>query len=323
MKADILIRADASVALGTGHVMRCLTLADALFAMGQTVRFLCSPETPSIVPRLAQSAYAIVHDLEPCHLLIVDHYGLGREYEHEARLFTGRIMAIDDTPNRPHDCDLLLDQTYERTADQWLPWLPGDARVLAGTQYLLLRPEFTSPPPPPRRHLRRVLVTLGGTDPNNVTDLVLDGIGMSGLDLSVDVVMGAEAPHLDAIGERIARHPQWQLHVNAAYMAELMDQADLAIGAGGGTAWERCSRKLPSILLEIADNQHDVIMALVRSQSTLPCRLDAVDLATRLQQLAHAPDDLATLSHNCQFVCSTHGTQRVTQAVLDLLRDPT
>ena len=321
MKADIIIRADASVILGIGHVMRCLTLADALSAQGLDVRFACSPETPAIAPLLAQSAYVQMLVPEPCRLLIVDHYGLDADFERQARHYADRIMVIDDLPTRHHDCDVLLDQTFQRHPDQWRPWLPDHAQVLAGTQYLLLRPEFTTPPPPPRRHLRHVLVTLGGTDPTNITSLVLDGLALSGLDMSVDVVMGTQSPHLAAITQRLALRPNYHLHVNATHMAALMDQADLAIGAGGGTAWERCSRQLPSILLEIADNQHDVIQSLVTAQAGLACRLDAVDLSARLQHLALHPDQLETLSRHCGQICPPHGTSLVTQAVLDLLRE--
>ena len=320
MDAQITFRADASVAIGTGHIMRCLTLADALTAQGATVRFACSSATPTVVPRLRQSAYPIDIQPQSGDLLVVDHYGLDRDYERQARPHYRRIMVIDDLPHRAHDCDLLLDQTYGRMAPDWQPLLPAHARILAGTSYLLLRPEFVRTVPP-RETLRSILVTLGGTDPDNVTSMVLDGIARSGFSGEIHVVMGEQSPHLAAVSDQIDRLPQAHLHVNAAHMAELMAQADLAIGAGGTTAWERCRLGLPTILLQIADNQRDVITALSTAGAAITCALTADAIAAAVGRIMNTPDLLPQLSANASRICPHDSTERVVQAIFNLLRD--
>ena len=320
MGAHVIFRADASVAMGTGHVMRCLTLADGLTAQGARVEFACSPETSDIVPRLRASGYRLVSDPSPADLLIIDHYGLGIDYERQARATARRIMVIDDLPVRPHDCDLLLDQTFGRTADQWRPLVPAQARVLTGTGFLLLRPEFAQTCPP-RQTLKTILVTLGGTDPGNATHTALDGIALSGLAVDVHVVMGAQAPHLQSVLAQAATMPRVRVHVDTARMADLMRHADLAIGAGGGTAWERCSLGLPTVMLQIADNQKDVIRSLVGAGAAVVCAIDADAIAAQVLALAQKPDGLLSLSLAARRLCPGDGTQKTVDAILSLLKD--
>ena len=320
MEPHIIFRADASAQSGTGHIMRCLTLADRLAAHGATVRFLCSPETPAFVPRLTQAGYEVLDDLCPADLLIVDHYGLGLEYEQQVRPYFRHVMVIDDLPQRPHRCQILLDQTYGRTPQEWQHLVPQGTQILAGTQYLLLRPEFTAAAEP-RQRLHRVLITLGGTDPRNVTQVALDGLQQSGLELDVHVVMGANAPHLSTVARHMETMPSAHLHVNVDNMAPLMMQADLAIGAGGTTAWERCSLGLPTLLLEIAANQRDVIAAITQAHAGVACPIGAPAIAAALRHLSRHPDELTHLSANARHMCSGHGTETAAQAILNLLRD--
>lgn len=323
MVPQITFRADASIAIGTGHLMRCLTLADALTALGAQVSFACSADTPDIVPSLGASGYALIREAQGGDLLIVDHYGLGADYERAAQSRFRRVMAIDDRPTRQHCCHMLLDQTLGRLPDEWLPLTAPNTRLLTGTDYLLLRPEFERKRSlcRPRTTLNTILVTLGGTDPDNVTETVLTGIEQSSLDVSVHVVMGRQAPHLSTITRKAAQMKNAQVHVNAANMADLMIQADLAIGAGGSTAWERCCLGLPAILLEIADNQKDVIQSLVGAQAAIPCPIDAQSLGRCLIDLSQSPETLHRLSQGASRICTGNGAQRTAQAVFNLLKD--
>lgn len=318
MGAHIVFRADASVAIGTGHVMRCLTLANSLTRHGAKVAFVCTPETLKVVPRLSASGYEIAGETSGGDLLVLDHYGLGKTYEQEARGRFHRLMVIDDLPTRPHECDLLLDQTHGRTPAQWQGLVPGHARVLTGTDYLLLRPEFLQSCPP-RQRLDTILVTLGGTDPGNVTEIALDGIVRSALDCAVHVVMGPQAPYFSAIQAKARTMHHVQVHTNVPHMAQLMIQSDLAIGAGGGTAWERCSLGLPAILLQIAANQKDVVQSLVAAGAAVESAIDAASIAKTLLDVSHAPDTLKLLSKCAQSLCTGDGTERVAQTILSML----
>src|SRR5690606_29369416 len=138
--------------------------------------------------------------------------------------------AIDDLADRPHDCDVLLDQNVGRTTGAYAHLVPGACRVLAGPGYAVLRPEFAElrPASLARRadaSARKLLVTLGGSDPRNVSGQVLDALAGCALppDLAVTVIMGAKAPHLGSVRERASRLP-WptQVVVNAGDMAQRM-----------------------------------------------------------------------------------------------------
>ena len=318
MNARITFRADASPLIGTGHVMRCLTLADMLASRGAEIAFVCSDDTLHQVPRLRQSGYAVAADLSPGDLVIFDHYGLGVAEERRAATLFRWVMVIDDLPQRAHLCHVLLDQTYGRQAEEWRPWLPAHARIWAGTDYVLLRPEFTVPAPT-RHDLKTILVSLGGTDPDNVTGMVLDALDRAKLAVDFHVVMGAGAPHLDAVAQRLMQLPRGHLHVNTPHMADLMLRADLAIGAGGTTAWERCSLALPSIALVIADNQRDVVQTLVGAGAALTCPLTVEAIADTLGRITS--EGLSKLSRNASGMCPGSGTARVADLIVNLLKE--
>ena len=315
MSSKIVFRAEASVAIGIGHVMRCLTLADRLAANGAEIAFACSSATVETVPGLT---YPIVDDRDGGDILVIDHYGLGEEYERAARTSYRRIMVIDDLPNRRHDCDLLLDQTAGRAPEQWRPLVPAHARLLTGGQYALLRPEFERTPCRPRSSLDAILIGLGGTDPGNATELALEGIRLSRLTASVTVVLGGRAPHLQSVKAKAQTMNGVTVLTDVAAMADLMDQADLAIGAGGTSAWERCRLGLPSLMLEIAANQKDVIRALVQAGAAVHCPTDASAMAATLRHLHESPDSLTRLSANAATVCPGNGAERVAQILLNL-----
>ena len=150
-----VFRADASPTMGGGHVMRCLTLADALRDAGWSCAFATAAESSAMVPALARSGHATIDiasddagELGACvghaDLLIVDHYGLGAVFEGRARDWAGQVLVIDDLPNRPHDCDLLLDQTAGRGAGDYAGMVPDHCRLLLGADHALLRPQFLS-----------------------------------------------------------------------------------------------------------------------------------------------------------------------------------
>ncbi len=269
-----VFRADAAAALGGGHVMRCLTLAKALKRLGWRCAFAVNPEAPEVVSALAGEEVRLLDPAadEPEALrrgwpggvdwLVVDHYGREAAWEAACRPWAEAILAIDDLADRPHDCNVLLDQTFGRQAADYARLVPATCRVLAGSAHALLRPGFARARPASlaRRAdaagLRRLVVTLGATDPENYTQAALQGIANSNLDLAVDVVLSGAAPHLDAVRQQIAGMPQKvQLHIDVADMESLLAAADLAIGAAGTSTWERCSLGLPSLLVVIADNQ--------------------------------------------------------------------
>jgi UDP-2,4-diacetamido-2,4,6-trideoxy-beta-L-altropyranose hydrolase len=304
----ILIRADASLSIGSGHVMRCRTLARELQRRGATISFLCRRQPGDLIDLLQQDFPVLAlpelplashealkgrnlygawlgcsqdQDAADCLQalrqagirsadgLVVDHYGLDAQWQ--AQLLDGlaqpKLLVIDDLADRPHLADLLLDQNFfgETSVDRYRSLVPTACRQLLGPHYALLSPEYAQLHPlvPPRTELRRVLVFFGGVDPDNLTGRTLEALQAPELaELAVDVVLGSQSPHRQVVAEVVARRPHTTLHRPLSSLAGLITRADLAIGAGGATTWERACLGLPSMLVTIADNQLPFAQAL-------------------------------------------------------------
>jgi UDP-2,4-diacetamido-2,4,6-trideoxy-beta-L-altropyranose hydrolase len=194
-------------------------------------------------------------------LLVVDHYRRDATFETPLRPWAGRILAIDDLAYRPHDCDLLLDATLGRKPERYGGGaVPEGCRLLLGPVYALLKPDFAAARTASigRRRtpvLRRVLVSFGSTDPVDATGACLEALALSGLAFDIDVVLGSAAPRLARVRQRVAKMPRARLHVETDNMAALMAAADIALGAAGGTSWERCCLGLPAFVAILAENQ--------------------------------------------------------------------
>ena len=281
----IVFRCDASPAMGAGHVMRCLTLADALAGNGRRCIFLCRAlpgrlgamvvergHELRLLPGDGEGVFDADADARLCSdamrgidaaWLVVDHYGIDAGWERSLRPAGCRVLAIDDLADRPHDCDLLLDQNLGRRAADYDALLPAPCRRLVGPSFALLRPQFAarraeSLAGRAGRPMRHLLIAMGGTDGVNASEAVLDALAGLALPAGIraTVVLGSGAPWLERVRARAAEM-RWPVAVETDVdgMAELMAGADLCIGAAGGSAWERCCLGLPSLLLVLADNQ--------------------------------------------------------------------
>jgi UDP-2,4-diacetamido-2,4,6-trideoxy-beta-L-altropyranose hydrolase len=272
-KRRAIFRTDASVTIGGGHVRRCLVLADALAEDGWAVSFVCSAAARDIVPSLARSGFAVtepaVFEKAParCDLLAVDDYRLDAAFERAARRWAARILVIDDLANRPHECDVLLDQSPGRERSAYAALVPKDCALLLGPSYALLDRRFRAArrQRQPIGKVDRIFVNFGTTDTANATSLVLDAIAAARLGAAIDIIIGGAAPHLAALRAKVAALPGATLHVDADDVAALMRRADLAIGAGGVGALERSALGLPSAIVTVADNQHTNAQALAAS----------------------------------------------------------
>ncbi len=264
------LRCDAGAALGGGHLMRCLTLAQALGGRGWRAEFLCGDLPGAGLDRVPAAGFELhrLGDDDPGTVraclkegppgwLIVDHYALDAGFERAACPPGWRVMVIDDLANRDHDCAIVLDQTPGRLAGDYDGLVPEGALRLTGPDYALLRPGFAArrPDEPRAGALRRVLVAMGAADAANATGGVLDALAQR-RDLMITVVLGSGAPHLAAVAGQVqARGGAGRLWVDHDDMAGLMAQHDLAIGAGGMTGLERAAMGLPALIVTLADNQ--------------------------------------------------------------------
>lgn len=302
----ILFRTDASLDIGTGHVMRCLTLAEVLRCHGAHCRFICRSHPCNLIREIKQRGFDVfelpfdvnwrvaeatlpshaallgadwIADAEQTKVgagetaadwLIVDHYALDARWEHFLAPHYRKLMVIDDLADRPHACDLLLDQTFGRDVADYRTLVTADCTLLCGAQFALLRPEFAAlrPYSLQRRDkpaLRELLITMGGVDQGNATVQILESLRACHLpaDCRITVVMGITAPWLEEVSKQ-AQYMLWptRVLVGVTDMAQLMADSDLAIGAAGATSWERCCLGLPTIMLVLAENQRNVARGL-------------------------------------------------------------
>lgn len=353
---NIVFRVDASLDIGNGHVIRCLTLASALQEKGASCRFVCSAHEGNLIALIQQRGFetdelpvskkrdelhsalgnavhvdydwkedaartARVLSNTVADWLIVDHYALDARWEEGLLPLCAHLMVIDDLANRPHLCEILLDQNLGRDRQDYLALTPPGCTVLTGPRFALLQPPFSrlrnsSLERSRSGPINRLLITMGGADTENATGLVLEALRKCALPraLRVTVVMGPHAPYRDQIIV-LARSMPWETEVlvNVSNMAELMAQSDLAIGAAGTTSWERCCLGLPTLLLVLADNQRGVALA----QQQLNSAILLSDLQSLDEQLlsaislVSAPGALARMSKAAADVTDGEGATRV------------
>lgn len=339
-----VFRADASVAIGTGHVRRCFMLARSLEHAGYVCGFAVSPgslETAGV--RLPESMELVVldgvsneidqlvdHWRKGVDLIVVDHYGFDARFESACRLWARCVLTIDDLADRAHDCDVLLDQTPGRDGSHYTGRVGESTHMLLGADYALLDSRFAalrSRALARRRssdRLHRLLVSLGATDPDDVTSRALKAIGRVSPEIAVDVVLGQASPHLEAVRRQVTcmRQPV-NLHVSTDDMPTLMMEADFAIGASGTTALERCCLGLPTLAVTTASNQEWMAERLhERGALVLLGRQDDVTAAhieEAMTQLVGRPDALRDMAAASAMVCDGRGTDRVVGAIEDIL----
>ncbi len=345
----VVFRVDASIQIGTGHVMRCLTLADALNRNNVKCHFICREHNGNLISLVeerehkvhklfmvnsndystikeitdsdsslstyskwlgtnwetdAEQTSSILKHLSP-DWLVVDNYGLDFRWESAVKKYCSNLLAIDDIANRRHDCDLLLDQTFGRKESEYNNLVLGSPELLLGSQYALLRPEFSewreySLKRRAKPQLKQILVSLGGVDQDNVTAQVLEALNSCELsnDVNIIVVLGITAPHLEAVKQQAnSMRISTEVKVNIKNMAEVMANSDLAIGASGSTTWERCCLGLPSIQIVTAKNQEYIAQVLTDINAVYSIKqFESLKLCEKLAEISRYLTKLSLLS---------------------------
>jgi UDP-2,4-diacetamido-2,4,6-trideoxy-beta-L-altropyranose hydrolase len=298
----VVIRVDSSDRIGSGHLMRCLSLAYCLRKHGATIQFISREHPEHLIRRAEDESYQVMRLPAPLpgsttdgeyaswrgvpetldanetiaaigeacpDWLVVDHYGLGREFESVVAPFVKRMMVIDDI-GRAHACDLLLDQNWvgNNGPTRYDGLVPEHCCRLLGPGYALLQPEYATLQRRRSDHsaVRRVLVFFGGSDQTNETGKVLKALSQPRhAGLVVDIVLGSAHPMAAQIRRSAARRPLTRVHSSIPSLASLIADADVCIGAAGTTTWERLSLEVPSIVVTQSDNQVSTAKALAQS----------------------------------------------------------
>lgn len=369
----IVFRVDASIKMGTGHVMRNLTLANELRERGCECSFICRAHEGHLTKQIERAHFEVhvlshnsmstviddndapkndsstaldeedrlfhaewlevtqqqdAHDCLPLlkklqpDWLVVDHYALDKNWQQVLTPYCLNLMVIDDLGDREHMADLLLDQNYGSTIDKYKGLVPKHCKMLTGTRFALLRPEFAlwREDSLKRRSnhvsVNHILITLGGVDPDNYTEQILHEMSCIQLpqQIEITVVMGATAPFLERVkGKAASMAVKTTVKINASNMAELMSTADLAIGAAGATTWERCCLGLPTIQIVTAENQRQIAEDLARDNAIKLLR----DISELNDLIVKVETWISSIALRTQLITDGLGVKRVVSHMLE------
>ena len=338
----VVIRVDASHIIGTGHVMRCLILAQTLQNNGAEVQFICRKHERNLIDKICSTGFHTFEleltdekevdnklaytswlgatqqkDVDECinilkdkktDWLIVDHYSLDEYWQKSLKPYYKKLMVIDDLADRQFDCDILLNQNLGSTKEQYKNRVPKSCELLLGCEYALLRPEFSKlrgqalEKRKKTKEIKNILISMGGGENKIIYDILKQ------LDSRFNVVV--------VLGKNFLFNKKVQSYVDGKNikiimetdnMAKLMLDADLAIGAGGSTSWERCCLGLPTIVFMIADNQREV----VKNLEQLGAVIVAENLKEDLQLIMRDIDLWKRMSNKAQEICDGLGVHRI------------
>lgn len=344
------MRADAGMRMGTGHVMRCIALGQAWKDAGGDVVFVTCCDSDAIRQRLFEEGFVVV-ELSAAHSeskndltitletakkmganwIVTDGYHFDLAYQQGIRRAGFKLLCVDDYNHLPkYEADVLLNQNIG--AEELSYHCNPKCRKLLGTKYVMLRREFRLAKPRPRSgSVRTILVTMGGSDPDNATLKVIEAFSqLEVLDVEVKVVVGAANPHLKTLQHAVDLSPfDLRLLTEVKDMPSLICWADFAITAAGSTCWELASMKVPFATVILAENQERIAQWLER-QAGVPM-LGWVDSSfrTRCAAILSACFPKDKVDQSCQEAISVvdcFGTDRILKQVtkdysLDILKN--
>lgn len=360
MKA--IFRVDSSNFIGSGHLIRCLTLAKVLRQRGVQCSFVCRDHVGNIAAKIIDSGFKlfllarpnvtavstegklkydswlgcswqidadetneILQTVQP-EWLIVDHYSIDVKWERYLAKNYERLMVIDDIANRDHSCDLLLDQNlFLDMKHRYVRNIPPQCLQLLGPKYALLQPEYSQLREKAvvrKSSTKNILIFFGGSDQNNMTELAF--LAAQSFDIvfsSINVVMPSASPHYNRMKSLIKPMKNATLHCDLPSLAPLILEADIGIGAGGATNWERLCLGLPSLVITLAENQKLVnqdldqlrLIELIGDAETV--RIEQVSSAIKS---ILSRKDIADWSNRCMRECTGDGAILVADAILEL-----
>lgn len=362
----VFFRADASARMGTGHVMRCLAMAEELRKRGVPVLFICRPHAGDMIGLLERYGYP-VHALSapayggrpfpagrgepplaewlgvpwnedaeevlaflesrrrqgtPPDWMVVDHYALDARWETRVRSEVPGIFALDDLADRSHDCDVLLDASEEEASlGRYRGLIPAGCKRLFGPAHSLLRAEFAAlrrSVGPRSGAISRILVSFGGSDPDDFTSKAMEALDNASA--RVDVVVGAAHPRKTEIESRCRARSGWTFHCQTGEMARLIAEADFFLGAGGNSAWERCCLGLPGIAVSLAENQSTILKILDAEGAA--CNLGRASeigvpaIREALRRFASSPGQVAGMSEKAFALTDGLGASRAVDVIM-------
>ncbi|WP_051560095.1 UDP-2,4-diacetamido-2,4,6-trideoxy-beta-L-altropyranose hydrolase [Marinobacterium jannaschii] len=347
---NIGFRADASIRIGSGHIMRCLTLADKLRERGHRCTFICRPFEGNLIEYIRKLSFEVIVlpwiptptggseaqwlgcawglDLSEVRTslakrqlewLVVDHYAIDYRWESEAYGFSKNLLVLDDKAQNKHNCEILLDPNLGREISDYQDLTTSKTLHLLGPAFILLRNEFIK-----QRTVSvdgkknagsasSVLVCFGGSDPQGLTLTALN-IAVNLEDIKkIIVLITSNNKDAEKIVAQYRNSEKVDLYLNASDIAKVMAESDLAIGAPGGMSWERCILGIPSIVFPFAQNQRYIANKL--ESHNIAVTIDTLSLGEIRSAIARINHDYKGMVERCLKVCDGKGALRVVKAI--------
>ncbi len=270
------IRADANKSIGTGHIMRCLSIAEEFRRRGEAVTFITADNYSeemiatkgfpvvclhSIWNDLDRETESLVETIRTLHIeiLLIDSYYVTDLYLRTIRKYT-KVVYIDDVDSFIYPVDLLVNYNmYANDLDYEMRYRKAgfDTQFALGCGYAPLRTEFSNVHKTVKEKVSDILVTSGGTDNYNVAGNILDLLARQPWfeQLNYYIILGRFNLHIEDLKKKWGLHKNVHLLMNVSNISEYMKSCDIAVTAGGVTTYELCACGIPSIMYTLADNQ--------------------------------------------------------------------
>ena len=345
----VVVRADAGVELGIGHLVRCSALLDRLTIPPSSVLLITSGVTQAMQKMIdglgwetqvigefaeessdAEATRRIIRSCGPIDLLVCDHYGLGETWESIIRESVSRLVVVDDLANRRHACDVLIDPTMgQEPALRYRNLVPQDTVLLLGPQYVLLGSQYDQIQYRPRSgHIRSWLVYLGGgTDPHTLKPLLDAFMALENLDVSLTVVLGLAFQGHEQVHSWVTDDSRISVLDWTDDMPKILESSDCAIGALGGAQWERCVAGLPTLTVSTVDNQSHDAVAFEKAGATKHlgdiAQMTSVDWREAFLWAHSHPSEIQTMARAATTVVSDRNTawSQVIPVIMQVKRD--
>lgn len=367
MNKWFVIRADSNTDIGIGHVMRCLSLAEAaieyaikpvlitkfksdflfdkLNQLGGIVVILEESRSEKVggyhhslwlkgnetedadATSIAISNFMETFDYQKPDFILVDHYALGAPWEEIVSVWAP-ILVIDDLNDRGHFCKWLIDQTFKKNKSKYFPLVQQSTRLLIDTKYALLRKEFSERRSTLVRDWNEIvkfklLISLGGIDKLNYSLKLAKDITTSDFSMGIEItiVTSSSNPNISVLNKYSENEKNVNIIVDCEYMADLMAEHHICIGAAGSTTWERAALSLPSLIVILADNQEEI--AEVLNRSGVAINLGKIELVSHkeiefyLNKLMMDSVYYNSFISESVKVCDGLGTNRVMSEIYD------
>ena len=327
----ILIRADANEIIGTGHIMRCLSIARAFANKGKDVKFitadykgvrlihsrgfesLCMESKYNVMD--SEDIVPVIEEYKP-ELLIVDSYFVTKEYFNRVNSLC-RVAYIDDINEAVWDVDFLIDYNIFGTVIDYSGYENTRTSLLLGPKFAPLRSEFKNVPKHVIKPVTDVMISAGGSDPEEITEKIMEEICPVWRDICFHFIVGALNPRLDKIKALLTSN--MVLHINEQNMSGLMQKCDIAVSAAGSTLYELCACGTPTITYTLADNQLLAAEEFERQELMInagDCRNNAEFIKNLNQKLDYYVGNIEKrkiVSRKMQLLLDGFGAERIVE----------